>query len=156
MNIRSTWAHLSIRSKTLVWLGAVTLVMLTMMAVSGSMRNRIMLELTRLQDNDTRCYAVQSALTRERDTLEQLLDTRAQTDLQVYRDACAASEQALDALPNGYSSLGEERSARTWNLQQGYEGYRESRDALLAMSPDDPGFSAEHYRVLEMLDDLSL
>ena len=88
MDIRSTWAHLSIRSKTLVWLGTVTLVMLTMMAISGSMRNRIMLELTRLQDNDTRCYTVQSALTRERDALEQVLDTRALTDLQAYREAC--------------------------------------------------------------------
>ena len=156
MDIRSTWAHLSIRSKALVWLGTVTLVMLTMMAISGSMRNRIMLELTRLQDNDTRCYTVQSALTRERDALEQLLDTRAQTDLQAYQDACAASEQALDALPDGYLALGEERSARTWNLLQGYGGYREARDALLAMNPDDPDFSAEHYRVLEMLDDLSL
>ncbi len=156
MSIRSSWAYLSIRSKALVWLGTVTLVVLSMMAISASMRNHVMSELTRLQDNDTRCYAVQAALTQERDALELLLNTRSQTDLLAYEAACAASESALDSLPRGYALLGEERSARTWNLCSGYEGYREYRDALVRMSEDDPEYSAAHYRVLEMLDDLSL
>ena len=156
MSIRSSWAYLSIRSKALVWLGTVTLVVLSMMAISASMRNRVMAELTRLQDNDTRCYAVQAALTHERDALEQLLNTRSQTDLIAYEAACDASETALDSLPRGYDLLGEERSARTWNLCSGYEGYREYRDDLVRMSEDDPDYSAAHYRVLEMLDDLSL
>ena len=156
MDIRSTWQQVSIRSKTLVWLGTVTVLMVIMMTITSSMRNRVMAELKRLQENDTRCYAVQEALNTERDALEQLLDTRSQTDLQAYCDACAASELALDALPEGYGQLGEERSARTWNLHNGYQGYREYRDALVAMEPDDPDFSAAHYRVLEMLEDLSI
>ena len=156
MRLRSTWTHLSIRTKALVWLSAVTLVMLTMMSISGSMHNHILQKLTFLQENDTRCSAVQAALNEERNALEDLLHTRSQTDLLRYKDACAASEQALDALPKGYRLLGEERSARTWNLCNGYDGYREYRDALLALEPDDPEFSAMHYRVLEMLDDLSV
>ena len=47
MDIRSAWAQLSIRSKALVWLGTVTLLMLTMMSISASMRNHVMAELTR-------------------------------------------------------------------------------------------------------------
>ena len=156
MDIRSTWAHLSIRSKALVWLGTVTLVVLTMIFICVSMQHRIMRELSWLQDNDTRCYAVQDALTREQDALEQLLDTRSQTDLQVYTQACTATVQALDALPEGYKTLGEERSARTWNLRSGYEGYSEYRDALVAMDPNDPEFSTTHYQVLEMLQHLSV
>ena len=125
MDIRSTWAQLSIRSKALVWLGAVTLLMLSMMSISASMRNHVMVELSRLQENDTRCYAVQDALNEEREALEQLLHTRAQTDFLRYQAACATSDEALSALPHGYENLGEERSARTWNLQNGYAGYRE-------------------------------
>ncbi|MBQ4550756.1 MAG: sensor histidine kinase [Oscillospiraceae bacterium] len=156
MDIRNTWQQVSIRSKTLVWLSAVTVLMLIMMAISASMRNRVMVVLNRLQENDTRCYTVQDALNEEREALELLLHTRSQTDLQSYTEACTASAQALDALPVGYENLGEERSARTWNLQNGYSGYREYRDALVAMDPSDPDFSAAHYRVLEMLEDLSV
>ena len=156
MDIRRTWQQLSIRSKALIWLGAVTVLMLTMMSITASMYSRVTEELTRLQENDTLCYAVQDALNEEREALEQLLSTRSQTDLQAYSDACAASDAALNALPQGYELLGEERSARTWNLQNGYEGYREYRDALLAMDPADPDFSAAHYRVLEMLEDLTV
>ncbi|MBQ7099494.1 MAG: histidine kinase [Oscillospiraceae bacterium] len=156
MDIRNTWQQVSIRSKALVWLSAVTVLMLIMMAISASMRNRVMVVLNRLQENDTRCYTVQDALNEEREALELLLHTRSQTDLQSYTEACAASAQALDALPVGYENLGEERSARTWNLQNGYSGYREYRDALVAMDPGDPDFSAAHYRVLEMLEDLSV
>ena len=156
MDIRSTWQQLSIRSKALIWLGTVTALMLTMITISASMHNQVSAQLSRLQENDTRCYAVQEALNQERDALEQLLDTRSQTDLQVYSDACLRSALALDALPVGYENLGEERSARTWNLLSGYEGYREYRDALVEMEPGDPDFSAAHYRVLEMLEDLSV
>ena len=51
MDIRNIWAHLSIRSKALVWLGTVLFVTLTMTAISSSMRNRITQELAWLQDN---------------------------------------------------------------------------------------------------------
>ena len=156
MDVRRTWQQLSIRSKALVWLGAVTVLMLTMMSITASMYSRVTEELTRLQENDTLYYAVQDALNEEREALEQLLSTRSQTDLQAYSDACAAFDAALNALPQGYELLGEERSARTWNLQNGYEGYRGYRDALLAMDPADPDFSAAHYRVLEMLEDLTV
>lgn len=155
MDLQNAWTRLSIRIKALVWLGAVTLLMLVMISISTSMRNRVMLELSWLQENDTRCYAIQDALNAERDALEQLLHTRANSDLLNYHDACTASAAALSALPEGFAALGEERSARTWNLKNGYEGYREYRDALVLMDPDAPDFSASHYRVLDMLDDLS-
>ena len=156
MDIRGTWRQLSIRSKTLIWLGTVAMLILTMISISTSMQNRILQQLNRLQENDTRCYAVQDALNEERDALEQLLRTRSQTDLQTYTDACAASVRALEALPAGYETLGLERSGRTWNLLNGYEGYTEFRNALVSMDPAAPDFSAEHYRVLEMLEDLSV
>ena len=156
MGIRSFWARLSIRNKTMVWLGTVILVMLTMMAISASMRNRIMLELNRLQENDTRCYTVQAALKEERDALEQMIHTRSMTDQQSFEQACAATALALEELPSGYAQLGEERSARTWNLRSGYLGYSEYRDELIALDPEAPDFSARYYQVLEMLDDLSI
>ena len=156
MDIRIFWKQLSIRRKTLVWLGTLILVLLSMMGISGAVRARAMAELTRLQDNDTRCYAVQSALKEERDAFEQYARTRSQTDRQRFEAACAATEASLAALPNSHKELGEERSARTWNLKNGYEGYREFRDMAISMDPADPEYTHLYYRVLEMLDDLSI
>ena len=156
MGIQSYWAQLSIRRKTLVWLGTLILVLLSMMGISGAARSRAMAELTRLQENDTRCYAVQAALNEERDAFEQYARTRSQTDRQRYEAACAALDSALAALPGDHASLGEERIARTWNLKNGYEGYREFRDRVLSMDPADPEDSPLYYRVLGMLDDLSI
>ena len=93
MDLKHTWAQLSIRIKALVWLGTVTLLMLVMISISTSMRNQVMLELTRLQENDTRCYAVQDALNAERDALEQLLHTRANSDLLTYQETAALLRQ---------------------------------------------------------------
>ena len=156
MDVSGFWARLSIRRKTLIWLGTVIAVLLSMMGISSFLRAQAMSELSSLQENDTRCYAVQAALTEEREALELVLRTRSQTDRQEFEAACAATEEALAALPDSYAALGEERSARTWNLQNGYRGYREYRDALLEMDPDDPAYSAEYYRVLDMQDDLAI
>ena len=156
MNIRNFWARLSIRRKTLVWVGTLIFVMISVTGISAAARARAMSELTRLQENDTRCYAVQAALSEEREAFEQFVHTRSQTDRQSYAAACARTEAALAALPVQYEALGEERSARTWNLKNGYEGYREYRDAAAAMDPEDPGYSASFYRVLGMLDNLSV
>ena len=103
MDLKHAWARLSIRIKALVWLGAVTLLMLVMISISTSMRNHVMVELTRLQENDTRCYAVQDALNAERDALEQLLHTRAiciaraEMRRMSARDASSADENALSS-----------------------------------------------------------
>ena len=156
MDVRSFWGQLSIRRKTLVWLLTLILVLLSMMGISGAARARTTAELTRLQENDTRCYAVQAALNEERDAFEQYARTRSQTDRQRYEAACAALESALAALPGDHASLGEDRIARTWNLKNGYEGYREFRDRVVSMDPADPEYSQLYYRVLGMLDDLSI
>ena len=156
MGIQSSWAQLSIRRKTLVWLLTLILVLLSMMSISGSARSRAMAELARLQENDTLCYAVQEALTGERDAFELYSRTRSQTDRQHYEAACTATEEALAALPGDHASLGEDRIARTWSLKNGYEGYREFRDRVLSMDPADPEYSPLYYRVLGMLENLSV
>ena len=156
MGLNGAWTRLSIRRKAVVWLSTVAFVIVTMMSIAAGARARTMAELTRLQENDTRCYAVQDALKTEREAFENLVRTNSPTDLQLYHDTCAATVQALAALPGDYSAIGEERFARTWNLRSGYEGYREFRDGVLAMDPDDPERSAEYYRVVQMQEDLSV
>ena len=41
--------------------------------------------------------------------------------------------------------IGEERYARTWNLLQGYAGYRQERDAFLQLSPSADTYIEQMY-----------
>ena len=67
---------------------------------------------------------------------------------QAYAAACAAAEQSLAALPFDYVRIGEERYARTWNLLQGYAGYRQERDAFLQLSPSADTYIEQMYHCL--------
>ena len=74
---------------------------------------------------------------------------------QAYTAACTASEQSLAALPFDYARIGEERYARTWNLLQGYAGYRQERDAFLQLSPSADTYIEQMYHVMALQDYLA-
>ena len=74
---------------------------------------------------------------------------------QAYTAACAAAEQSLAALPFDYARIGEERYARTWNLLQGYAGYRQERDAFLQLSPSADTYIEQMYHVMALQDYLA-
>ena len=67
-----------------------------------------------------------------------------------YTAACTASEQSLAALPFDYDRIGEERYARTWNLLQGYAGYRQERDSFLQLSPSADTYIEQMYHVMAL------
>lgn len=156
MRIRGMWRRLSIRRKTIVWLGTIIFVLLSMTGISAGARARTMSELARIQENDTRCYTVQEALEEERRAFELLIRENSQASRQRYADACAAAEAALGALPFDYAAIGEECYARTWSLRSGYEGYSAFRDAVVDMDPADPAYSARFYQVVQMQEDLAV
>lgn len=89
---------------------------------------------TLLADNAV-CYTVQNALKDETQAFARYVRQPTSETEQAYTAACTASEQSLAALPFDYARIGEERYARTWNLLQGYAGYRQERDAFLQLSP---------------------
>ena len=74
---------------------------------------------------------------------------------QAYTAACAAAEQSLAALPFDYARIGEERYARTWNLLQGYAGYRQERDAFLPLLPSADIYIEQMYHVMALQDYLA-
>ena len=74
---------------------------------------------------------------------------------QAYTAACAAAEQSLAALPFDYARIGEERYARTWNLLQGYAGYRQERDAFLQLLPSADIYIEQMYHVMALQDYLA-
>ena len=120
MNVLGKWKRLSIRRKSIIWLSTLVAVMLAMMGIANMAQRYMMAQLSRLQDADSRCYAVQEALDRERQTLEDLILEESPTNRQLCAEACAATALAVEALPDSYALVGEDRYARTWSLRSGY------------------------------------
>ena len=121
---------ISLRRKVTAWLAAILLVTMlstgiATMAGQWTVRSFDML----LADNAV-CYTVQNALKDEAQAFARYVRQPTSETEQAYAAACAAAEQSLAALPFDYVRIGEERYARTWNLLQGYAGYRQERDEI--------------------------
>ena len=91
MDVSGFWARLSIRRKTLIWLGTVIAVLLSMMGISSFLRAQAMSELSSLQENDTRCYAVQAALNEGKP--QQIAEKIAEGRLKKYLEEVVLLEQ---------------------------------------------------------------
>lgn len=151
-----SWSRLSIRRKVMAWLYAVILVVAGVVVLTNSVQRQTLRELDRLQQDDALCYTVQAALDTERRTFEDLVREPTLSNRSQFSQACRATEAAIEALPFDYALIGQERYARTWNLRSGYAGYRELRQQILAMDPEEEGYTTDFYRAVAMLEDLSV
>ena len=152
---KTTQDGISLRSRVTAWLAAILLVTMlstgiATMAGQWTVRSFDML----LADNAV-CYTVQNALKDEAQAFARYVRQPTSETEQAYTAACTASEQSLAALPFDYARIGEERYARTWNLLQGYAGYRQERDAFLQLSPSADTYIEQMYHVMALQDYLA-
>ena len=145
----------SLRAKVTGWLAAILLVTLISIGIAtGTGQWTVTLFDTLMEDNAA-CYAAQDAIKAETRAFERYVREPSQETEQAYTAACTGTEQSLAALPFAYEKIGEDRYARTWNLRQGYAGYREKRDAFLQLSPADDTYIEQMYAVMDLQDHLA-
>ena len=145
----------SLRAKVTGWLAAILLVALISIGIAtGTGQWTVTLFDTLMEDNAA-CYAAQDAIKAETRAFERYVREPSQETEQAYTAACTGTEQSLAALPFAYEKIGEDRYARTWNLRQGYAGYREKRDAFLQLSPADDTYIEQMYAVMNLQDHLA-
>ena len=145
----------SLRAKVTGWLAAILLVTLISIGIAtGTGQWTVTLFDTLMEDNAA-CYAAQDAIKAETRAFERYVREPSQETEQAYTAACTGTEQSLAALPVAYEKIGEDRYARTWNLRQGYAGYREKRDAFLQLSPADDTYIEQMYAVMNLQDHLA-
>lgn len=154
MHIKNWWGHISIRHKVMTWVIAILLLVGISVSVSIVALEVMIKDYEGLSIDNYKCYEVQKAIDSERNTFLDLTREPTQRNRDRFTKACAKTQQCISALPMDYSEIGEDRYARTWNLKNGYYGYVEYRNKLLAMDPSDETYAAELYRVVEMQDSL--
>ena len=151
----SRWGQISIRYKVMIWVIAILLQVGISIGVSIIALNAMIRDYETLSIDNQKCYDVQKAIDAERTVFQDLIRDPGQRNQTRFTKACVKTQQCISALPTEYSSIGEDRSARTWNLRNGYYGYVEYRDRLLTMNAGDENYTTELYRVVEMQDSLS-
>lgn len=145
----------SLRTKITVWLTAILWVTLLTIGVAVGVGRWTTTGFDRVLQENSSCYTVQNAIKAEAKAFSRYVREPSQENEQEYEDACAAAEESLAALPFDYEKIGADRYARTWNLKQGYAGYREYRDAFLQMPSTADTYVDRMYRVMEMQDYLA-
>ena len=95
-------------------------------------------------------YVIQEALDQEIRAFEHYVRNADQESRDTYRVACVRTERCLWSLPSEYRRIGKERSARTWNIRNAYEGYKVYRDDVAEGNKTGSEFVDELYYVYKM------
>ena len=146
---------ISLRRKVTAWLAAILLVTMLSTGIATVAGQWTVRSFDTLLADNAVCYTVQNALKDEAQAFARYVRQPTSETEQAYTAACTASEQSLAALPLDYARIGEERYARTWNLLQGYAGYRQERDAFLQLSPSADTYIGQMYHVMALQDYLA-
>ena len=152
---KTTQDGISLRSRVTAWLAAILLVTMLSTGIATIAGQWTVHSFDTLLADNAVCYTVQNALKDETQAFARYVRQPTSETEQAYTAACTASEQSLAALPFDYARIGEERYARTWNLLQGYAGYRQERDAFLQLSPSADTYIEQMYHVMALQDYLA-
>ena len=129
MNVLGKWKRLSIRRKSIIWLSTLVAVMLAKMGIAGMAQRYMMAQLSRLQEDDSRCYAVQEALhLYERMAADPLAQMRGE-------DRAGAGEEE-----DGLQRLGQIREDIVAYIREHYTEELSMQDVARAMNYSDAYF----------------
>lgn len=148
--IKNRWLTISLKKK----LGAFSLIVILVMGLSIAFNVLVMnfsLDSFNVILNDNSlCYDVQEALEQEALAFEEYVRDRSWEKAKAYRLACFKTEESIGQLPFDYTVINSERYARTWNIKNGYEGYRVFRDEVLRTNPESEHYVDRLYKVYDM------
>lgn len=150
--LRELWLSTTLKHK----LGLYTAMVILIMA-SSAVFNVWVMDFTLdgfdeiLSDNSC-CNDFQQAMELEVDAFEAYVRERSDERWEEYVLSCVRTERCVRALPFQYSSIGEERYARTWNIKNSYETYSRFREQILKMNEEESGYITSLYRVYDMQD----
>lgn len=148
--IKNWWLAASLKKK----LGVFSIIVILVMGLSISFNILVMRfsldSFGVILNDNSLCYEVQEALEQEAAGFQEYVRDGSGENAGEYTLACERTLKSIEELPFDYKAINPERYARTWNLKNGYEGYRVFRDQVLQMKPGSPGYMDKLYQVYGM------
>ncbi len=145
--LRNLWLTISIRKKIGIFAIMVILIMISSVAFNISIMNFSLDSFNIILNDNSRCHDFQEAMDLEVKAFAIYVRERTPENREEYVLSCVRTERCIRSLPFEYSRIGAERYARTWNIRNGYEGYRVFRDALLEKERQDNEYVTNLYQV---------
>ena len=149
--LRELWLSTTLKHKLSLYTAMVILIM------ASAVFNVWVMDFTldgfdKILSDNSRCNDFQQAMELEIDAFESYVRERTEEHWEEYILSCVRTERCIRALPFQYSSIGEERYARTWNIKNSYEAYSVFREQILKMNEEESGYITSLYRVYDMQD----
>lgn len=149
-SLRKLWMTISIKRKIGIFAAMVILIMALSASFNVWITNVSLGSFGGILNDNSRCNDFQEALDQEIRAFEHYVRNADQESRDTYRVACVRTERCLWSLPSEYRRIGKERSARTWNIRNAYEGYKVYRDDVAEGNKTGSEFVDELYYVYKM------
>ena len=149
-SLRKLWMTISIKRKIGIFAAMVILIMALSASFNVWITNVSLGSFGGILNDNSRCNDFQEALDQEIRAFEHYVRNADQESRDTYRVACVRTERYLWSLPSEYRRIGKERSARTWNIRNAYEGYKVYRDDVAEGNKTGSEFVDELYYVYKM------
>lgn len=144
------WVSLSIRRKIEVFTGVVFLVISLSIIFDIWVVNFSMNDFKVILDDNAKCSDLVDTIEEEERWFEAYIKHPSEENHFEMEQAILKTKQAINALPDDYSSMNIQRYAKTWSIKNSYENYTQKRDAVLGMSEENLAYIKELYKVYDM------
>ncbi len=148
--MKNLWLGISLRQKLGVYMAMVILIIGLSAIFNIRLVDYVLGSFNVILDSNSKCHDFQQAMEMEAAAFQNYIRERTQENREAYGQACVHAQSCMEALPFRYEDIGMERYARTWNVLNGYEGYKGLRDKVLQMDPEDDGYIRCLYQVYRM------
>jgi len=144
--------RISLKWKMWIYFGLLAFAMLASTLLTNRVVGYVTGNFGSILSDNSKCQDFGQAMEEETEAFSFYVRVRSQQNKDAYLAACLRTEACIRQLPFDYRSTGAERYAQVWNIRNGYGSYREHRDGLLLMDPEDGDYVPELYRVYGMQD----
>ena len=154
-SLRTVWTKLSLKRKILVMLFGAAILTLSILLLSTIVLNSVLNHYEENMTQNSICYEVQEALQEEATMFLMYTRERSARNEERMMEAFAKAEELIMNLPFDYSKIGEDCYAITWNIRNGYAGYKEQREEFLKLSQESDTYVDQLYELIGIQKDLS-
>lgn len=154
-SLRNAWKKLSLKRKIIVMTLYAIILTVCIILFSTIVLNSVLDDYKTYMSQSSICYELQEALQNESTKFLAYTRERSAQNKAEMLEAYQETEEIVNNLPFKYEEIGEERYAITWNIQNGYAGYKVYRDTFFWLNQNSENYVGELYRVIEIQEDLS-
>lgn len=154
-NVKEAWKKLSLKQKIIVMTMYAIVLTCCILCISTIVLNSVLDDYETNMYQSSIGYELQEAIRDETEKFLLYTRERSAQNKEQMQNACQKTESIIDRLPFDYKEIGAERYAITWNIRNGYEGYKEYRESFFLLGQKDEEYVDRLYEVIAIQEDLA-